>query len=87
MIRFALALLLFALPLAAQNSSLNGAITDPHGAAVPGAVITAKNKDTSAVRSTIANSFGAYELVQMPPGTYTISIEKPGFRTHATEVV
>ncbi len=87
MIRFAFALLLGVLPLAAQNSSLTGVITDAHGATIPGAVVTVKNKDTSAVRSTIANSFGAYELVQVPPGTYSLTIEKPGFRTHATEVV
>lgn len=87
MTRFALALTLGALHLAAQSSSLTGVITDPHGAAVPTAVITAKNVDTSATRSTIANSFGEYELVQVPPGTYSVTIEKAGFRTHATQVV
>jgi hypothetical protein len=87
MIRFAFALMLGVLPLAAQNSSLNGSVTDAHGGAIPGVIVTAKNMDTSAVRSTLANSFGAYELVQMPPGKYSVTLEKPGFRIHATEVV
>jgi Carboxypeptidase regulatory-like domain len=90
MIRFATLLgaaLLVVLPLAAQTSSLQGVITDAHGAAVPGAVVTAKNIDTSAVRSTLAGASGEYELVQMAPGKYNVSIEKPGFRTDATDVV
>ena len=76
MIRFALALTLGAMYVAAQSSSLTGVITDPHGASIPTAVVTAKNVDTSATRSTIANSFGEYELVQVPPGKYSVTIEK-----------
>ena len=34
------------LPLLAQNSSLNGVITDPNGGAVPGASIKIQNQDT-----------------------------------------
>jgi hypothetical protein len=75
------------LPVFAQESSLNGAISDVKGAAVPGAVVKAVNADTSAVRSTISSEIGQYEIVQVPPGKYRITIEKPGFRTHATEVL
>jgi len=74
--RLALVLLFGALPLAAQNSSLVGTITDAHGASVPDAVITAKNVDTSAVRTTIANNFGSYELVQVPPGKYSVTMRR-----------
>jgi hypothetical protein len=80
-------LLITVLPLAAQTSSLTGVITDGHGAAVPGAVIKALNEDTSATRATLSSGLGAYELAQVPPGKYKITIEKPGFRVHATEVV
>ncbi len=92
MIRFQNVLLLgtlalVGLPLAAQTSSLQGVITDAHGAAVPAAIVTAKNLDTSAVRSTLADAAGEYELVQMTPGKYNVTIEKPGFRTDATDVL
>jgi len=85
--RLAIALLLSVLPLVAQESSLSGVVTDAHGATVPGAVIKAVNADTSASRASISSDRGEYELVQMQPGTYKITIEKPGFRLHATEVV
>jgi hypothetical protein len=75
------------LPLAAQNSSLNGVVTDAHGAAVPTAAIKIVNTDTSAVRASVSNDRGEYEVVQVPPGRYKLTVEKPGFRVHATEVV
>jgi hypothetical protein len=87
MIRFVFALLLGALPLAAQNSSLTGTITDAHGAVIPGAIITLKNVDTMSVRSTTTNVRGEYELVQVIPGKYNVTVEKQGFRTHVTDVV
>jgi hypothetical protein len=84
--RLAIALFLIALPLAAQESSLKGVVTDAHGAAVPGAVVKALNDDTSLSRATLSNDRGEYELVQVPPGKYKVTLEKPGFRTHATDV-
>src|SRR5260370_304964 len=75
------------LPLAAQNSSLNGVVTDAHGAAVPAAVVKAQNAGTSATPAALASDLGHYELVQGPPGRYKVTVEKPGFRTYATEVV
>ena len=85
--RLALLLMLGVLPLAAQNSSLNGVVTDAHGASVPTAAIKIVNTDTSAVRSSVSNDRGEYEVVQVPPGRYKVTVEKPGFRVHATEVV
>ena len=85
--RLALTLLLSVLPIVAQESSLSGVVTDAHAATVPGAVIKAVNADTSAVRSALSSEQGQYELVQMQPGKYHITVEKPGFRTHATDVV
>ncbi len=92
MYRLATGLLLFislgALPLAAQqNSSLHGTVTDAHGATVPGAVVKALNADTSATRAALSSDLGEYEIAQVPPGKYKITVEKPGFRTHVTDVV
>ena len=76
-----------ALPLMAQNSSLSGIVTDAPGGAVPSAVVTATNTDTSAVRRTVTDSIGTYSMLQMTPGPYKVTVEKPGFRTHSTELV
>ena len=52
MTRYAIAVLIAALPLAAQTTSVQGLVTDSQGAAIPEAVVTARNLDTSAERKT-----------------------------------
>ncbi|SPE41832.1 exported hypothetical protein [Candidatus Sulfopaludibacter sp. SbA3] len=86
MLRFAFALMVGVLPLAAQTNLL-GVITDGQGAAVPDAVVTAKNAETSAIRKALTNSLGEYNMVQLQPGPYKVTVEKPGFRAHNTEVL
>jgi hypothetical protein len=74
------------LPAAAQTSLL-GVVTDGQGAAVPEAIVTARNQDTAAVRKTLTNSQGEYNMAQLQPGTFRVSVEKPGFRTQGIDVV
>jgi hypothetical protein len=74
------------LPLAAQTSSLQGLVTDGQSSAVPDAVVTASNLGTAAARKTLTSASGAYSLLQMAPGKYKITVEKPGFRTDAAEI-
>src|SRR5580704_265526 len=85
--RILFALSLAVLPCLAQTSSLQGTITDAQGAAVPDAIVTAKNRNTSAERKSLSSAIGEYNLVQLAPGNYEVTIEKPGFRTHKGEVV
>jgi hypothetical protein len=88
MARFAIALLAGALSLAAQSSSsLQGVITDSQGSAVPEAVVTARNQGTSAERRTVTSPLGEYSLLQMQPGTYVVSVEKPGFRMERADLI
>jgi len=87
MTRFVIALAFAALPLVAQNSSLQGVITDAQGGAVAGAVVTITNTDTSAVRKGVTDNLGAYSVLQVTPGPYKVTAEKPGFRTHSTDIV
>ena len=84
---FTAALMLSALPLAAQTSSLSGVVTDPHGAAIVGAAIKVTNSDTSATRAVVSNGRGEYEMVQLQPGPYKLTVTSPGFRVFATAVV
>src|SRR5690242_20650981 len=86
MFRLVIALGLGMLPMAAQTS-LVGVVIDGQGAAVPEAVVTARNADTSALRKTLSNSLGEYGMTQLPPGSYKVTVEKPGFRTYGADIV
>jgi Carboxypeptidase regulatory-like domain/TonB dependent receptor len=68
----------------AANSTLTGVITDPLGALVPGAVITATHKATGVQREAISNDSGLYVFSNIAPGDYEIKIEARGFTTKLT---
>ena len=55
---------------------------DPSSAAINGAAVTASQAATGFSRESITDSHGNYSLEQLPPGLYTISAHKPGFREY-----
>lgn len=65
------------------NGTITGTVTDPSGAAVPGATVTATNAQSGTVQSTTTISTGVYLFSDMPPATYTIAVQKQGFETCA----
>jgi Carboxypeptidase regulatory-like domain len=65
----------------AQTASINGTVTDPSGAVVPGATVAAVNEDTNASRDTQTGNTGAYSISNLVPGKYDITIEKSGLKT------
>jgi hypothetical protein len=67
--------------------TLNGTITDPAGAVVPGATVIATNNATGVDTKTTSTSSGTYTLPYLPGGTYTIRVNAPGFDTSAAENV
>jgi hypothetical protein len=76
---------LFSVPLLAQTfrGSINGTITDPSGAAIPGAKVTATDVATSVVRDTISSGAGEFSFNDLPLSTYTVKVEATGFQTMA----
>jgi hypothetical protein len=75
--------LLVTLPAVAQVSTgeIEGTITDSSGAAIPNAKVTATNAATNTVvRETITSPDGGYTMTFLPPGTYNMAAESPGFR-------
>jgi outer membrane receptor protein involved in Fe transport len=73
---------LLSVSLQAQSIStaqLNGSVHDPTGAVVPGAVITIADVSKGFSRSTTSDGQGNYQIVQLPPGTYTVTVTSPGF--------
>ncbi len=75
---------IFPTPARTQESraTLLGLITDPSGAVVPGARVTATNIETEVRHSTESNGEGNYVIPYLPPGAYRLRVEQEGFRTH-----
>jgi hypothetical protein len=67
---------------AQPTATILGHVTDPSGAVVTTANVTARNADTGLERSTMTSDTGDYELPLLPiTGTYTLSVSKGGFQT------
>src|SRR5882762_828305 len=66
--------------MAQATAELVGTVTDPSGAGVARARVIAVNAGTGASRETVAGVSGDYTLTLLPPGTYNLSVEAPGFR-------
>ena len=65
----------------AANATLNGTVTDPNGAVVAGAKITATQTATTVKRNAVTNDDGLYVLSNISPGTYELKFELKGFAT------
>jgi hypothetical protein len=79
------AILVVAASLAAQNYSgrITGGVADATGAVIPGATIVVTNKETLLSWRTTTDPSGFFQVVSLPPGTYDIVAEAPGFRRAA----
>ncbi len=64
----------------ATAADLSGSVTDPSGAVVSGATITARNSATGITRTVTANAQGSYQFIGLPPGEYEISAEAATFK-------
>ncbi len=68
--------------LNAQSStgSIFGTVTDPSGAVVPGATVTARWQGAVWERQTVTGERGEFRLVGLIPGYWDLLVEAPGFR-------
>ncbi|HLJ17276.1 MAG TPA: TonB-dependent receptor [Bryobacteraceae bacterium] len=68
-------------PVNAQytNATLNGVVSDPTGAVVSDARVTAINSGTGLQRAVVSGADGAYSFPALPVGNYQLTVEKPGF--------
>jgi hypothetical protein len=76
-----LSLLALSLPSAAQvvGGTISGTVTDATGAVIPSAHVLIHNDDTGTQRSLTTTAAGAYSAPSIPVGTYTVTIDAPGF--------
>jgi hypothetical protein len=79
---FALAWLLFAPGAAFAQSAIAGIVKDTTGAVLPGVTVeVASPVLIERVRSAITDAQGQYKIVDLRPGTYTVTFALPGFAT------
>jgi len=83
-----LAVLLFSgLSVIGQTlGDISGQVTDPSGAGVPSSVVTLTNTATNAIRTADTNETGLYTFTSVPPGSYSLKVEHPGFKTTTSNV-
>ena len=62
------------------SAGITGVVTDPSGAAVAGASVTAKDVDRGTVWPTKTNEQGIYFFPTVPPGSYELRVEAAGFK-------
>ena len=76
-------LLIAAAGVFAQTASTQilGLVTDPTGAVVPGATVTAKRVETGDVRTTTSNETGNYIFPLLDSGEYEVTCAAAGFKT------
>ena len=74
--------------LAQSTGTISGFVTDPTGASVPGASVTATLVQQQVTRTVQSNEGGFYTFNALPPGDYTLEAEKTGFQKLVrTEIV
>jgi Carboxypeptidase regulatory-like domain len=63
------------------TASIVGTVTDPSGAPLKDADVTATDTERGTVLSTKTNDAGAYNIPRIQVGNYTVKISAPGFQT------
>lgn len=69
------------------GGSIQGTITDPGGAVVPGATVVATNVATKVETTRQTNEAGLYVIKPLPPGEYKVVVSSTGFLTLIQEKV
>jgi outer membrane receptor protein involved in Fe transport len=75
-------IVLASLPAMGQvlTGNIKGVISDPNGAAVPGASVTVKSQATGAETKATTDNNGSFVVTNLTPGKYTVTIETAGFK-------
>ena len=64
---------------ASTTGSINGKVADNSGAVLPGVTVTASSASLMGVQTSVTDGGGFYRFPALPPGTYTVTFELPGF--------
>src|SRR5438552_351299 len=69
------------------TSAIVGSVTDPTGAAIPGATVTVTNVENGLTRSVKTDGAGRFSFPQLKPGTYSVKAEAAGFEAQQNNTV
>ena len=74
--------------LAAQGyGSVSGTVTDPSGAAIPSASVTATQVDTGRETTVTSSQNGTFVFTTLPPSSYSFKVTAPGFQLYQQNAV
>jgi hypothetical protein len=68
------------------SGAIQGTVTDPSGAIVPGAQVLITELGTGATKTVMTSSSGFYSVASLVPGQYQISVVAPGFAKVTTTI-
>src|SRR5690349_19784246 len=63
------------------TAAIVGTVTDPSGAPISGAMVTATDVDRGTNWATKTNETGGYSILRIPIGTYRLKVESQGFNS------
>ena len=62
------------------RASIQGTVTDPTGAVIPGATLTLTDLGAAKVNTTTSDGNGLYNFNALPPDQYSLAVSKSGFK-------
>ena len=69
------------------SATVTGAVSDPNGAAIPGASVVLENLQTHVKATVVSNSSGFYRVAGLLPGFYRATVAKDGFKSVVRDAI
>ena len=69
------------------DGAIGGTVFDTNGAVVAQATVVVHNNGTNAEKSAVTNDSGYYRVINLAPGSYTVTIKQPGFAPYKAQEV
>jgi hypothetical protein len=67
--------------------TVTGTVTDPSGAAIPGAMVEIQNKVTGYEKTATTDATGAFKFLGVPLNNYHLEVKSPGFQNHVEDIM
>ncbi|MBV9182501.1 MAG: TonB-dependent receptor [Acidobacteria bacterium] len=68
-------------------ATLTGVVTDASQSVVPNSRVTLRDVGSGSERQTVTNAEGYYTFASVPVGTYSLTVEASGFKTHKEDAI
>ncbi|NYF79600.1 TonB-dependent receptor [Granulicella arctica] len=69
------------------TGSITGTVTDSTGAAIPDATVIVRGVATNSVHTVKTSDAGSYTVPQLPPGQYTVTVDKAAFKSYKQSAI